>query len=359
MRYPRVLINLADIESNVIEITKRAKAQNIEIFGVTKVVHGNIDITKKILSSGCIGAASSRIDHLKKMKTAGINEPLMLVRIPMKSELPEVLKYSDISLQSDIGVLKELNSVAEHLGKNHGIILMADLGDLREGFRKEEELISAAIFVEESDKLELLGVGTNLGCYGSVVPTREKLTELVDVAEKTETVIGRKLKYISGGATSSFARVLDGDMPERINMLRMGEGLLFGNDLINEYGCEMPYMKNGAFVMEAEVIEVKEKPSFPIGELGVDAFGRTPVYEDKGIRKRALIAVGKADYADEMKLTPIDSDVVLVGASSDHTILDVTDAKRNIESGDIIKLKLQYQSALYATNTKDVEVVVR
>ena len=34
----------------------------------------------------------------------------------------------------------------------------------------------------------------------------------------------------------------------------------------------------------AEVIELKRKPSMPIGKIGKDAFGNTPVFEDKGIR---------------------------------------------------------------------------
>ena len=104
-------------------------------------------------------------------------------------------------------------------------------------------------------------------------------------------------------------------------MLRIGEGILFGNDLVKGYGYEMPYINNEAFVLEAEVVEVKKKPSHPIGSLAFDAFGRKPKYEDKGIRKRALVAVGKADYADESRLMPRNKNIVVVGASSDHTIL--------------------------------------
>ena len=359
MSYPRLKIDLDIIESNAREITGLGKKQNIEVFGVIKAVTGIAEVGRAMLEGGCTGLASSRINHLAGLRDKGIKVPLMLVRIPMKSEVKKVVECCDISLHSEFTLLQTFNDTAVSMNKKHGVILMADIGDLREGFWSFDELLESAQFAEEAEGLELLGIGTNVGCYGSVVPTKEKLEELVILAEKIEEVIGRRLKYISGGATSSVARLLDGDMPERINMLRIGEGILFGNDLVKGYGYEMPYINNEAFVLEAEVVEVKKKPSHPIGSLAFDAFGRKPKYEDKGIRKRALVAVGKADYADESRLMPRNKNIVVVGASSDHTILDVTDLQEDIKVGDIIEFVLDYQGVLYATTQPHASLPTR
>ncbi len=49
-------------------------------------------------------------------------------------------------------------------------------------------------------------------------------------------------------------------------------------------------------------------------------------YEDRGVRKRAIIALGKVDYGAPEDLVPLSKGISVIGASSDHTILDVKDA---------------------------------
>lgn len=359
MSYPKLKINLESIRRNTKEITCRAKEKGIDIFGVVKVANGIFEVAEAMVEGGCVGIASSRIRHLHSFKEKGLDVPMMLVRIPMISEANEVVGYSDISLQSDMKVLSAINDEAVKLGKSHGVILMKDVGDLREGFWSDSDLMEAAEFTESAKGLSLMGIGTNVGCYGSVVPTNEKLDELALSAGKIEDLIDRKLQYISGGATSSFARIIDDDMPNKINMLRMGEGILFGDDLVEGYGYEMPYINHRSFILEAEVVEVKKKPSHPVGQLAFDAFGRTPEYNDIGIRRRALLAVGKADYGDEGGLTALKPGIKVIGASSDHTILDITDADFDICVGDKVALVLKYQNVLYATNTADIKVLIR
>ena len=234
---------------------------------------------------------------------------------------------------------------------------MADLGDLREGFWDKDEMIDVAAAIEsEMTNLELAGVGTNLGCYGSVLATKEKLDELVDIAEKIESKTGRRLKYISGGATSSLMRVIDGDIPERINMLRCGEGILLARDLDVFYGYDMSYMHRDVYRLKAEVIEVKDKPTYPVGELAVDAFGKVPEYTDRGIRKKALLGVGKVDYGSTEEIFPVDSGVEILGASSDHTILDVEDFEGEIKPGDVLEFVVDYASLVYLTNCRNVNI---
>lgn len=148
----------------------------------------------------------------------------MLIRIPMLSELPDVVELCDISLQSDIIVLRALNEEAKKQGKVHEVILMMDLGDLREGFWNEEDALDAALEIEhELKNLRLAGVGVNLSCYGSVTPNKRNMQGLVSLASDIEREIGRKLDYISGGASTSAYMAMNGTMPYRINLLRLGD----------------------------------------------------------------------------------------------------------------------------------------
>ncbi|MBQ9180161.1 MAG: alanine/ornithine racemase family PLP-dependent enzyme, partial [Firmicutes bacterium] len=142
----------------------------------------------------------------------------------------------------------------------------------------------------------------------------------------------------------------------RINMLRIGEGIIVARDLIELYDYKMDYMETTVSKLQAEVIEVKVKPTHPVGEIGYDAFRRQPEYVDRGMRKRAIIAVGKIDYSFETGLTPLDEGVEVIGASSDHTLLDIEDAKRDIKVGDILEFNLDYGALAFLTQTSEVAV---
>ena len=368
--YPRVVIDLGKLRNNIEQILGRCRSCGVDVAGVVKCVDGNLEVARAFEECGAKFIASSRLAHLERLKkgevkegtgdgkSSGIKIPLMLIRVPMISEAERTVAFSDISLNSEISVLKALDAAAIRAGKKHGVILMDDLGDLREGFWDIDDLVSAALMVEQAQGLELMGIGTNVGCYGSVMATPEKLQELVDDAEIVEEKIGRKLAYISGGATSSIPRILEGNLPERINMLRIGEGIIVARDLIELYGYEMDFMCTDVSVLEAEVIEVKTKASHPVGEIGYDAFGNKMVYEDRGMRKRALIGIGKIDFAFG-GLEPRDEGVEILGGSSDHTILDIENAVRDIKVGDIVKIDIDYGALVFLAQSENVHVVCR
>lgn len=72
----------------------------------------------------------------------------MMIRIPLLTEKEEIIKYCDISLNSEYKTIKVLNEEAKRQNKTHKIILMVDLGDLREGYFNYEELINDAVKIE-------------------------------------------------------------------------------------------------------------------------------------------------------------------------------------------------------------------
>ena len=352
--YPLVTVDTEKLAHNTGVVTDRCRSCGINVAGVIKGCNGIPQVARTMLESGCSQIGTSRMDQIIELKNCGLDDAeFLLLRIPMMSEAEEVALYADLSLESDVSVIKAIDEACGKFGKTHGVILMADLGDLREGFWSRDELVAAAVFIERSlDNIVLRGVGTNLGCYGSIKPDTEKMLDLIEIAEAVETSIGRKLDIISGGATSSYPLVMEGAMPERINHLRIGEGILLAYDLKEIWGLDMDDMYQDVFTLSAEVIEVRDKPTHPVGEIFIDCFGRQPEYENRGIRKRALVAIGKLDFALNDKIFPRLPGAEVIGSSSDHCILDIEDCRSDIAVGDIIEFDLSYPSLMYLTGSR-------
>ena len=353
--YPRLVIDMAKLRSNIDGVAKIAKEQGgCSLMIVTKALCADEKVVEMIASHPAVDyLADSRVQNIKKnYETIKANgKQSVLLRLPMASEIEEVVKYVDISFNSEMATLEMLNAEAAKQGKVHKAVLMIDVGDLREGifFQNEEEIIETAKKINDMANVELYGVGVNLTCYGAIIPKNDNLSIICDFAEKIEAATGAKLTMISGGNSSSIYLVGKGELPEKINNLRLGEAFLLGND--TAYGERLAGTVDDALTVEAQIVELKEKPSLPIGEVGVDAFGQKPYYEDRGIIKRAIIGIGQQDMtADSMY--PIDERIDVLGASSDHMLLDVT--KADYKVGDIVSFKLGYGSVLKAATSEYV-----
>ena len=314
-----------------------------------------------ISAAGAEQIGTSRLEQVARCRAAGVNVPFLLIRIPGLSELADTVALCEMSLQSEVSTLDALEQECRRQGKTHSVIVMADLGDLREGFWNAGELIAACVHVERDlPHVHLAGIGVNLSCYGSIRPTPEKMTQLTDLAGQVEASIGRRLEIVSGGATSSFTLVHWGTMPAGVNHLRIGEAILLGKDLQVDWGIrDMDYLRMDALTLRAEVVEVKDKPTYPIGEFAIDAFGRKPVYEDRGIRRRAILALGRADVGELESLIPREPGLTVIGGSSDHCIVDVEDCPRRLEVGDIVEFSLCYSHMLYASSRSDMRIIFK
>lgn len=340
--YPCIDINLNKIAHNTHIISSYCNNKGIDIAAVSKVFCAEIPIVKTIIDTGIKIIGDSRIENLEKIKN--LNCKKMLLRIPMESQADKVVRFSDISLNSELDTIKELSHSAKELGICHKIILMIDLGDLREGIL-EKDVLQNVSEILKLDNIELYGIGTNLTCYGGVIPDENNLGRLVTLKNKIEQVFNVKLKVVSGGNSSSLQLVLNGKMPEGINQLRIGEGIVLGRE--TAFGKHMDNCYNDCFIIKGEIIELKEKPSVPIGNIGMDAFGEKPFFKDMGIMKRAILAIGKQDISIK-GLIPLDEKINVLGGSSDHLILDITHADNKYEVGDIVDFRPDYGCLLAA-----------
>lgn len=357
-KYPQLEVDLSILRSNARQVIMHCQQQGIRVCGVVKGVDGLPEVARAMRLCGAEELGTSRLEQVERCRAAGVGGPWLLIRIPGLSELPDVVRLCETSLQSERVTLDALEEECVLQGKTHRVIVMADLGDLREGFWDKDEMVDVCVHVErELPHVELAGVGVNLTCYGSTKPTPEKMQALLDIAARIEKRIGRKLEIISGGATSSYTLVHWGTMPAGINHLRIGENILLGKDLQVNWGIQdMDYLRMDGFTLRAEVVEVREKPTYPIGEFAIDAFGRKPVYVDRGIRRRAILALGRADVGELESLIPREAGLTVIGGSSDHCIVDVEDCPRRLEVGDIVEFSLCYSHLLYATSRSDITI---
>lgn len=344
-------IYLQKIEENARTIVQKCRPMGIEVLGVTKGFTAIPRIVEAMTRGGIESLADSRLENIVSLRKKGFRQSITLLRIPRLSGVKSVVEYTDYSVNSEFAVMKALSEAALSEKKMHKVVMMVDVGDLREGVLPEDALEMAGKAAALKG-ITISGIGTNMGCFGGILPTLHNLNLLMDIAREIEQKVGIRLDIISGGGTSSLKLVEQGIIPEGVNQLRIGEGILLGTDTTHDY--KIPWLHQDAFLLKTEVIEVKVKPSVPIGSTGRDAFGKTPVFEDKGLRKRAIVSLGKQDVNID-GLIPVDPKMYVLGASSDHLLVDVTETEDNISVGDQITFKLNYQGLLFLTNSKYVK----
>jgi predicted amino acid racemase len=340
---PCVTIDLRIIERNARAVVERCHAAGINVFGVTKGTCGMPQVAQAMLRAGVGGLAESRLENIMRLRAAGIGAKMMLMRLPALSQADDVVRHADISLNSELSVIAALSRAAEAGAAVHEIILMVDLGDLREGIWPDD-LMAMVEEIVELPGVKIVGLGTNLNCLGGIVPTEENLGQLVRHADAVRQRFGLALPYVSGGNSGSLPLLLAGGMPPGINQLRIGEAMLQGG---RDTFYDQPWtaLDRSAFTLSAELLELKIKPSLPIGRAGVDAFGRTPQFVCKGDRLRGILNVGLQDINAE-SLFPLVPGVVVEGASSDHLVVDLHDMKPAPTVGDRIEFRLGYGSLL-------------
>jgi ornithine racemase len=350
--YPRVEISLTKIRENCEVLGNMCNAKGISMWGVTKSFCAIPEIAEAMVKGGAVMLADSRINNLKLLKD--ISVPKVLLRIPMHTQVNEVVEYADYSLNSELSTLKLLGEAAVKIAKVHKIIVMVDLGDLREGIwlSEVEDFVAAAVKI---NGISIRGFGVNLTCYGGVIPNDENLSKLVNISREMEKKYNLNIEVISGGNSSSIYLLQNNRMTEGINNLRLGEVMLLGRE--TAFGNMVEGLYSDAFILKGEIIELKEKPSLPIGEIGMDAFGNVPTFEDRGIIKRAIIGFGRQDI-DPSGITPFDNNISIIGGSSDHTIIDVTDCEKKYKVGDILEFYVDYGCLLRAMTSVYVNKLI-
>jgi ornithine racemase len=344
---PRIEISLSQIQHNARKLSELYGQKGISLMGVSKATLGDPSVANAMIQGGVKFIADSRVENIQRMKNAGVSTKFVLLRTAL-SQAEAVIRDADVSLNTELDTVKELSHYAHLNDKIHEIIVMVELGDLREGILPCDlsQFFKTAL---DLPNIKVLGIGCNLACYGGIKPNDQKMRELSELTDAIEKEFKIDLEIVSGGNSANHEWYESAQKVDRINNLRIGESILLGCETVSRKA--IPGLHTSAFNLIAEVIESKEKPSLPFGEICQDAFGNVPTFLDRGIRQRIIVALGRQDVLIS-GLKPCE-DLEILGSSSDHIVLD--SKNRNLKVGSEVRFNLDYGGLLAAMTSPFVK----
>ena len=346
------------LEENYAFLDKIFKSRNIQWGVVSKLLCGNTIYLKEIIALGVREIHDSRISNLKKIKTLDPDIQTVYIKPPAKRSIEKIVRYADISFNTEIYTIELLSDEAVKQKKIHKIIIMIEMGDLREGVLGEE-LIAFYGTILKMPNIEVSGIGTNLNCLSGVMPTQDKLIQLSLYKQLIEAKFNISIPFVSGGTSVAIPLILKNANPLAVNHFRIGEALFFGKDLFTGHTIEG--MHNDVFKLFAEIIEITEKPNTPTGELGENVAGNSfsmNDVDDLGLTSlRAILDIGLLDMQPQY-IESDDVDITIVDASSDMLVIDISDSKKNYKIGDLVAFKIRYMGALYLLSSDYIEKII-
>jgi ornithine racemase len=337
----RIETDLDKVEQNTRILVDRLAATGIRVTGITKAVLGSPGVGAAMLRGGACGLGDSRVPNLARLAGLDRPPPRTLIRSPMLSQVAWVVDLADVSLNTDAVVLAALDQAACHQKRKHAVVLMVELGDLREGIALDD--VPAAVrSVLGHSSLRLVGIGANLACQNGVIPDDRNMGILTGLANDIEKLHGISLDVVSGGNSANLHWALHTHEVGRIDELRLGEAILLGVDPL--YRTPIAGLHTDAFTLTAEVIEVAKKPAQPWGDRAQAAFGEAPPRIGSKTVHQAILAVGRQDV-DPDALRPPEG-ITILGMSSDHLIVALGD--HPVAVGDEIDFGVGYSALVRA-----------
>lgn len=349
-----IVLNKEKLAHNFKYLNKLFTKHKIEWAVVSKLLCGNRAYIKEVLDLGIKQVCDSRVSNLKVIKDINPDIETIYIKPPAKRSLKSIVKYADISMNTEFATIKLLNEEAKRLNKTHKIIIMIEMGELREGVMWDE-FINFYESVFELSNIEVVGIGTNLSCLYGVLPNQDKLIQLSLYEQLIEAKFNKNIPFVSGGSSVTIPLIFKGLLPKSINHFRVGETLFLGTDVYND--STIRNMEHNVFQLFAEIIELSEKPMNPSGEMGTNVEGIEYDFDDSNIGKsscRAILDIGLLDV-EEKHIDPKDSDIEFAGSSSDMIVIDLGKNPKKYKVGDLIEFSLDYMGTLTVLNSKYIE----
>lgn len=347
-------MNATKLKKNFIFLDKLFKSREIQWSIVTKVLCGDKTFLNEILNLGVTQICDSRLSNLKTIKSINPEIETIYIKPPSKRNISNIIKYVDISVNTEFSTIIALSRAAKKANKTHKIIIMIEMGELREGVMREE-FIKFYEKVFKLDNIEIVGIGANFTCLYGILPTQDKLIQLSLYEQLIEALFKRQIPYVSGGSSVVIPLLLNKTLPLGINHFRVGETLFLGTNVFNDKLIDG--MEHNIFKLHAEIIELTEKPIVPSGQLGTNIEGKEYDFNSDDIGKqsyRAILDLGLLDV-DEKHVWFSDKNVEFVGASSDMIVVDIKDNPNNKKVGDLIELDMDYMGLLRLMNSHYID----
>jgi predicted amino acid racemase len=331
--------------------------KNVHWGVVTKLLCGNKLFLKELVDLGIKEMHDTRISNIKTIKSMSADIQTVYIKPPAKRSIPNVIKYVDVSFNTDYSTIKLLSEEAVRQDKLHKIIIMVEMGDLREGVMGDQ-LMDFYEKIFQLPNIEIIGIGTNLNCLNGIMPNQDKLIQLSLYKQLIEMKFDQKIPWISGGTSVTLSLLINQQIPSGINHFRIGEAMFFANDLFT--GQKFEGMESDVFKLYTEIIELYEKPVVPSGEQIANVAGHIPEFDPEDYGKfsyRAIIDVGLLDINPDF-LIPEDENIRIIEASSDMLVMDLGNKPGTYKTGDLISFKLKYMGVLGLMNSNYIEKVV-
>lgn len=359
----RLEINIADIKQNIIVLSDFFDQRKIKWSLITKVFSGDKEFLKRLLTPDIVkrihSVGDSRLTSLKNLKEVDQNLTTIYIKPPAKTYVDDVVRYADISSNTSYETIVELNKAAKKQDKIHKVIIMIEMGELREGVNREE-LQEFYNRVFDLSNIEVIGLGSNLGCMFGVEPSYDKLLQLVLYKEIIELKHESNLELVSGGTSITLPMVEQGNIPPEINHFRIGEAAFFGmSPYRNERFLEL---KTNAFKFYCNIIELEQKKIVPDGVINEANIGHTADVDEEDETQMAFKAIldfGILDV-DQEDLESTDSNLEFVGITSDMTVVSVGDNKDEngnpvYKVGQELMLKPNYLAVARLLNSRFID----
>jgi predicted amino acid racemase len=347
-------LNKTALQHNYNYLVQLLAKNHAELAIVSKILCGTKSFVKEIIELGVQQICDSRISNLELVKKIQPNIQTIYIKPPAKRSIPRIVKFADISCNSELQTIRWINEEAKKQGKVHRILIMVEMGDLREGVMGEN-LIRFYQSIFELEHIHVIGLGTNLNCLHGVMPSHDKLTQLGLYKQLIEAKFGKKLALVSGGTSVVIPLLFRNQIPKSTNHFRVGETLYFGNDLFTNKIIDG--MRQDVFELKAEIIEITEKPVVPNGNRMANPSGETFTFEKKDYHSssyRALIDIGILDINADY-LFPKDDTIEIGPASSDMLVVKFNEQSKHYKVGDQINFKIGYMAALRLLNSSYIE----
>ncbi|MBN3034800.1 MAG: alanine/ornithine racemase family PLP-dependent enzyme [Bacteroidales bacterium] len=312
---------------------------------VSKLLCGNHLYLKELISLGIREIHDSRLSNLKVIKRIDPDIQTVYIKPPPRRSLRSIVKYADVSFNTEFETIRMISDEATRQNKKHRIIIMIEMGDLREGVMGDR-LVEFYSRVFRLPHIEIIGLGTNLNCLHGVMPSHDKLIQLSLYKQLIEARFNKKIPWVSGGTSVAIPLLQKKLLPKGNNHFRIGETLFLGNNLIT--GEPIKGMKQDVFRLHAEIIELYEKPKVPMGEIGTNVAGETPDINESDYGKtswRAILDLGLLDISMD-NIFPEDKTIRFSGASSDMIVLDLGENRRKYKSGGLVTFRMNYMGIL-------------
>ncbi|MGG8497532.1 alanine racemase [Tenacibaculum sp. TC6] len=355
------------IKENIKYLSDFFEANKIAWSLVTKVFSGDKTFLKTILTKDVIkkinSVGDSRLTSLRNLREVNPDIKTIYIKPPAEIYAEDIVEYADISLNSSLSTILVLNEVAKKKGKVHKIIIMIELGELREGV-KRDNILEFYEKVFNLSHIEVIGIGSNLGCMYGVEPTFDKLLQLSLYKELISAKFNKELKYVSGGTSITLPLIENTMLPKEINHFRIGEAAFFGISPLDN----KPFKKlhTETFEFYANIIELKKKKIVPDGIISDANVGHTSEYDKNNVQEtsyKAILDFGLLDV-DKNDLFTDDKDISFVGITSDMLVIDVGNNKTSsgetkFKVGDKVNFKLNYMGVARLLSSKFIDKIYK